>query len=188
MPFNARGVERGQRLLLQLRGQMPQLDFSARGHGGAVFDRVFEFAHIARPVVVHHGAQGVVMDAESCRMPLIDLVEKVCDQHGDIVAAIAQGRQAEIHDVQAVVQILAEGAMFHHCGQIAIGRGKNARFDRNAVRGADRPDLALLKSPQQLGLQVEREFANLVEKDRSTSGRDKEAILGWLAPVKAPFT
>ena len=85
---------------------------------------------------------------------------------------------------KSVVQILAEGAMLHHCGQVAIGGGEDARFDRNAVCGADRPDLALLKSPQQLGLQVERELAYLVEKDRSASGRDKEAILGVVGAGK----
>ena len=112
-----------------------------------------------------------MLNFPGCRF--VDFVEKVRDQHGDVVATIAQGRQAQIHDIQAVIQVFAEGAMLYHGGQVAIGCGQDARLDRNAVRGADRPDFAFLQCPQQLGLQFEREFANLVEKDRSTSSGHK---------------
>ena len=48
---------------------------------------------------------------------------------------------------------------------------------------AHRPDLTFLKSTQQLGLKIDREFTDLVEKNDSAVRN-----LQPLAPVKAPFT
>src|SRR6185437_14511339 len=118
------------------------------------------------------------VNAESGRMLFIDFVEKVRDEHGDVIAAIAEGREAQIHDVEAIVEVLAEGALFDHGEKVAIGSGEDARFDGNAVGCANGPDFALLQGSQEFCLQVEGEFANLIEEDGSAAGGDQETILG----------
>jgi len=49
------------------------------------------------------------------------------------------------------------------------------------VRGPDRADFFLLKSAQQLGLQVERELANLIQKNRASSAETSNPSLERLA-------
>jgi len=39
--------------------------------------------------------------------------------------------------------------------------------------GSDRADFLFLQGAQQLGLQVERELANLIQKNRASLGRDQ---------------
>jgi len=46
--------------------------------------------------------------------------------------------------------------------------------------GSDRADLLLLKSAQQLGLQVERKLADLVQEDRAPSAETSNPSLARL--------
>ena len=74
----------------------------------------------------------------------------------DIVESFAQRGQVHWEDVEAVVEVLAEGAGLGQVEQPAIGRRDNAHIDALDARGAHRLDLALLQSAQKLGLGVER--------------------------------
>jgi hypothetical protein len=76
----------------------------------------------------------------------------------------------------------------HHRGQIAVGRRQHPRRDRHRLRRAHRTHLLLLQRAQQFGLQVQRQLADLVEKDRPTLRRRQQALPRPVAPVKAPFT
>ena len=85
------------------------LDFARGFQNQRAFDDVAEFAHVARPAVrkqflprgggeaadifVHRGAEQF---------------QKMFGQQQNILAAFAQRRQVELHDVQAVEQIFAE--------------------------------------------------------------------------------
>ena len=46
------------------------------------------------------------------------------------------------------------------------------------MRCANRPHFSLLQGAQQLCLQIEREFANLVEEYRASLGGNQQAVLG----------
>jgi len=50
-------------------------------------------------------------------------------QRLDILGPLAQRRQAQVHDVQAIEQVLAERAAFDRFGEIAIGGCDNANVD-----------------------------------------------------------
>src|SRR6185312_3729499 len=63
------------------------------------------------------------------------------------------------------VEILAELALLHFLAQILLGRGDDADVDIDGAIAADATDLALLEHAQELGLQIERELAELVEED-----------------------
>jgi hypothetical protein len=55
-----------------------------------------------------------------------------------------------------------------------IGRGDNARRDPGVAGCADPAEGAVLKNAKELGLELEREFSDLVEKERSAmSGREQ---------------
>ena len=55
--------------------------------------------------------------------------------------------------------------------EVAVGRGDHADVDRAGALLADALELALLQHAQQLGLQLERHLADLVEKQRAAVGQ-----------------
>ncbi len=98
----------------------------------------------------------------------------------DVFAARPQGRQAQIDDVEPVEEIFAEGSVFDHGRQVAVGSGQDARFDGHGVVCADGPDLFFLQGAKKLGLQVERQFANLIEEDGSGFRGDQKAVFATI--------
>src|SRR3546814_8399095 len=70
--------------------------------------------------------------------------EEMADEVGNVVGALAQRRQPDRHDVEAIEQILAEGALTDELAQVAVRRGDDphVRLDRRAA--ADGGVLALL--------------------------------------------
>ncbi len=90
------------------------------------------------------------------------------DEH--VVAALAQRRQEEVHDVEAVVEVLAEAPGADLLLEDAVGRRDDADVDLLGLAVADAEDDALLQRAQQLHLQVQRQLADLVEEERALVG------------------
>ena len=86
------------------------------------------------------------------------------DQGRDVLAPVAQGRGLDREDIQAIEQILAEGAVLDLLGWVAIGRRDDAHVDLDRAFAADGIDLALLQRAQQLDLHVQRQFADFVQE------------------------
>ena len=102
---------------------------------------------------------------------------KCCDEQRDVVLALAQRRQLDRDDVQAVEEILAELALLHHLPQIDVGRGDDAHVDLDRLHAAEPHELALLDHAQQLGLRLERDVADLVEEDAALVGEVEQPLL-----------
>ncbi len=79
-------------------------------------------------------------------------------------------------DVEPVVEILAEHAVRHRLGEIAIGRGDQAHVDLDVARVADPTDLPLLGRPQELHLDRVWNLRDLVEEQRAPVGRREETL------------
>ena len=88
-------------------------------------------------------------------------------QHDDVLAAIAQGRHGDVHDVEPVQEIEPEPPGVHLAAQIAIGGGDNPDVDAPRHVLADAAQLAFLDDAQHLRLRPRRQLANLVEKERA---------------------
>jgi hypothetical protein len=54
------------------------------------------------------------------------LPQEVARQHGDVLAPLAQRRQAQADDVEAVEQVLAEHALAHPLFQVLVRGGDHA--------------------------------------------------------------
>jgi len=100
---------------------------------------------------------------------LIDAAERVQRQRPDVPAPLGKRRQADRHDVEAVEQVTPERAALGFGGEVAVGRGDEARVDRDFARAAEAHDRAVLECAQQLRLHRERQFADLVEEDRAAA-------------------
>src|SRR2546423_11874053 len=86
-------------------------------------------------------------------------------QNRYVFLSLAQRRQVDVDDVQAVVEVLAETSLLHHLLQIAVGRGDDADVDLDRLHAAEAHELALLDDTQQLRLRLERNVADLVEEN-----------------------
>ena len=90
---------------------------AGREHDAAL-DGVFQLAHVARPLVIDQGAEGVGGELARGQVVLSGVeVEEVVGEQGDVFAAGAQGGQVDGDDVEAVEEVFAEAAVAHRlCG------------------------------------------------------------------------
>ena len=135
----------------------------------APLDVVAQLAHVARPVVPRHLRQHLRSE-----QPLLirDAERRQEHAHQDeqIVEALAQRRHVNGHHREAEVQVLPEATAVDLALQVAIRGADDAHVDLAGSRLTDAADLAGLDGSQQLGLQLERQLADLVEEDRPAVG------------------
>jgi len=91
-------------------------------------------------------------------------------EQGDVGAALAQRRNAQVDDVETVVEVLTEASLPHQRSQVAVGGRQDTGANGNAMGRPDRTDLLLLQGAQQAGLQVERQLADLVKENGTLPG------------------
>jgi len=94
--------------------------------------------------------------------------DEVRDQSWNVFRALTERGHANREHVQPVEQIGAERALLNHLRQVLI-RGRNhPDIDlRGAAAASETLDLLLLQCPEELGLQLQRQVADLVEKQRA---------------------
>src|SRR5436190_5436587 len=95
---------------------------------------------------------------------------KKTDQRGDVVGSLAQRRDVDREDVQAVVEVVAEALLLDQPGQVAVRRGDQADVDLDRPGAADTLELLLLEDPEELRLELEGDLADLVEEERAAMG------------------
>ena len=99
-----------------------------------------------------------------------ELLDKIVDQDRDVLAPLAERRQADGDDLEPVVQVAAERALFDRFLEIAIGGGEDADVDLDRRVGADAGDLAVFDHPEEFDLRGQRHVADLVEEHRAAVG------------------
>jgi hypothetical protein len=105
------------------------------------------------------------------------LVEEALREQRDIVLPLAQGRKLNGNDVQAIEQVLAELPLVHHVPEIDVGRGDDPNIDLDRFHAAEPHEVAFLDDPQQLGLGLERDVADLVEENAALVRQVEEPLL-----------
>ena len=92
-------------------------------------------------------------------------------ERGNIFLVVAQRRNVDGDDVQAVVEILAERAFFERGAQVAIGGGDQAHVHFERFRSAEALEFALLQNAQKLHLNRGGNVADFVEEKRALVGQ-----------------
>jgi hypothetical protein len=82
----------------------------------------------------------------------------------NILAPIAERRQLDRDDIEAVEEILPKLAGGDFLAQVFVGCSEDARFHTNRFAGANWKNLFLFYGTKQLGLGRWRQFGNLIEK------------------------
>jgi hypothetical protein len=96
----------------------------------------------------------------------------------NVLTALAQRRQTQRHDREAVIEILAESTRVHCRQKIFVCRGDDREIHGLGARAAEAAHSAFLDDVQQLGLQRVGQERDLVEQESSTVCALKEAGLG----------
>ena len=98
-------------------------------------------------------------------------------QQRDVFLALPQRRQRQLDHIQPVIKVAPEPALVHHRSQILMRGCQDARTNRHRVVAAERAHLFFLQCAQQLGLKIERQLGNLIQKNRAAAGRHQKAII-----------
>src|SRR5262245_1523953 len=177
---------RGRRALGPQRlRQVVHLDFGVLRHEDAPLYHVFELPHVARPAVAD---QNVIRRRRNrLYIPLMTglvFLEEVFAEQRNVFCALAQRGHAEGDRVDAEVQILAQLAVPQRGVQVDVGRADQTEADADDAVAANRPVLAFLQHTEELGLQVRRHLADLVEEQRAPLGHLEEPFLVGLGARK----
>src|SRR5258708_6515114 len=150
-----------------------------RGQDDRALDDVFQLAHIAGPVVIHHELHRRLRELpERLGVFLAIPFHEMRQQQGYIFAAVAERRNLKVDHVQAVVQILAEAALAHESKEVDVGSGYDAHVDFELLGAAETHEFALLNHAQKLGLRFGADGSDFIEENSALIGDFEEALLG----------
>ena len=96
---------------------------------------------------------------------LREFLEEGHGEEGDVVPALAQGRDVDVHDVEPVVEILAESSLGYLLLEVAVGGGHDAHVGLYGLLPAHALEFPVLEDAQDLYLHVLVDFAYLVQKE-----------------------
>src|SRR5215469_156968 len=151
---------------LQFRERDMEYRAAAEDHGA--LQQVLKLANIARPLPAlqrFHGLVGNLLDLLAHATGMRG--DKMAHQHRNVFDTIAEGRRANGKHLQAVIEVGAELFFSNHLSQVAIGGRNQPDVHLYGTRTAEPLALALLQRAQQLGLQLERHLAALVQEQRA---------------------
>jgi len=166
------GGHGGRRMRRARQREMVRLDEHAVAENRGAFERVAQLADVAGPVIGEDGRP--CLDREARRRAAeraADVVEKRLTQQQDIVGAVAEGRQRNVEDLQAIKKILAEGAALDRFPQVAIGGGDDADVGFESPSAAEPLEFALLEDAEEFGLGREAHLADFVEEEDAAGGQ-----------------
>ena len=160
------------RLPGELLWQIGQRDRVAVRQDHRPLDHVAQFAQVARPRVGPEG--GGHLGGEPLH-PLAQMAaeksEIVARQTHEIGRAVPQAGQCHHDDVEPVEQIGAKTAGLHFGEEVAVAGGDHPHRRAARARFAHPLVLPVLEEAQQLGLDLQRHFADLVEEECATLSR-----------------
>ena len=160
---------------------MLRADGVAVGGDDHPFHRVPQLAHVVPPPLVApeqlHRLRRDPLPSHT--EPLADPGDETLGQLGHVVQALAERGHLDHVHVEPVEEILAEAARLHVGVEVAVGRGDDARLDRERARSAQAGDAAVLEHAEELGLRRAGQVADLVQEERAALRRLERARAGW---------
>src|SRR5690606_18578040 len=91
-------------------------------------------------------------------------------KNGYVLRAVAQEGRVQLQHVQAVVQVFPEIPAFHGLFQINVGCGEHPHINVDRLYRADPFDLAFLQEAKKIGLQLQWQIADFVQKQGAAVG------------------
>ena len=117
---------------------------------------MLELADVARPAIRTEPRLRLRLGTEQELQLVVRLAvhdEEVAREPRNVPdPAVAQRRQHDLHDLDAVVEVLAELTPPHHLVEFAVSRSDNAGIGLLRPRAAHPLELAVLQESKELGL------------------------------------
>src|SRR6266852_5952097 len=125
----------GFSIAIDQRGQVFAVNLDGRRvHDDHAFNHVAQLAHVARPGVAHQGFNGVVGNIfGTAAVGGGNLAQKMPGQQGNVFLPLAQWRNVEGNDVQAVEKVFAKVATRDFFFQVLVGGGDHAGIHGNRL-------------------------------------------------------
>lgn len=118
-----------------------------------------------------------------------ELVQNGGGQGGDVAGPLPEGRNVDGKGVEAVIEVLSKLALIHIVRQAGVARGDHPHIHVDLLDAAHRTDAALLKHPEQLGLEAQVHLGDLVQEEGAAGGGLEEPQLAALfCPGEGPST
>src|ERR1700693_1265505 len=106
--------------------------------------------------------------------PSRGFLDKMLHQERDVFGSLAQGRNENRENIQAIVKIAAKLFFQNHFFQIAMSRRHYSNVDFLRVRASQAFELSLLQDTKQFGLEFQGDVANFIQ-EQGTSVRELES-------------
>ena len=151
-------------------------DVVAAQDDGPLHD-VFQLPDVAGPGIADEDLEGFRGDAGLVPEVFLDIFfDEVDRQHGDVLPALAQGRQVEVDHVEAIEEVLPEAAGFHFFFEVAVGGGHHPDVHLDGA-GAPHPfELHLLEDPEELDLEALGHLGDFVHEQGAVVGQFEAAF------------
>src|SRR5208337_3209504 len=176
-------AEGRNRVSLSRREQSGQVDKRVLAPVGCLFDHVFQFADISRPIVSHHLLHGPRRHAVDIGTdPLVDFCNEMLGNERNVRDAFPQRGKGNLEDLEPVVEIFPEPALADKHLQVLVSGGYEAYVQWDGFYRTDPLDLFFLEDCEEFGLHRQRHIADLVKKDSSVIG---EFEFAWFASARS---
>src|ERR1700730_6321834 len=175
-------------LTANIFGKQVDIDALLRGKDDSTFDNIVELAHIAGPIVIHQKFQRGRGEVTQRLVVFLAVAgEEMREERGNIFAAIAQRRQLQVNDIQAVIKIFAEAAFADQGEEFHVGSGDDAYVDLDLLGATEAHEFALLNYAEELGLRFRANGGDFVKKDGALIGDFEETLLGGNGTSEGAF-
>ena len=148
-----------------------RVDGRAAAERDRTLHRVLQFADVPRPAV-----RLQLLDRAGCEPANLparlahELLQEVVGQDGHVVEAVAERRHVELHHLEAVEEVAAEGAVAYRLFERSVRRGDHAHIHLDRHVPAHALERVPLQHAEELRLRAERHLADLVQEDGAVVG------------------
>src|SRR6185437_6926533 len=101
---------------------------------------------------------------------LVDGTNERGAQHRDIVPPLTEGRQLDMENVQAIVNVFAKHFLFNRLVEGPVRGGDDAYIDRDLTLTSETPYGGLLENAEELRLHRDRHLRNFIQEKRPLIG------------------
>ena len=165
-----------RRAVLEMFGEVAEVDEITRGRNAGGGDDIFEFSDIAGPGVLEEDRLGAAGEASDLfAVSLVVFLEEELDEKRNVLEPLGERRDADLDRAETVIEIFAEAAGEDFGSEVAVGGGNETDVDLLDLRRADTLDFAVLDNAKKFGLHDQRSFAHLIEEHGTAVGVFKEA-------------
>src|SRR5882672_6114543 len=141
-------------------------------------DNVLELANIAGPAMPLERADRILTETQF--LPPLTLrvtLHKVVCENRNVPLALAECRELEARDVEAVEQVGAEAIVGDGCFERRVRPRDDSSVKGTLLGSAETAETPVFDNAQELCLELEWELDNLVEKDGARSGDLEQSTL-----------